>query len=343
MRLVIELADAGLIALPEEGEIAAPSPGIAIVEGEKITVGRAAAAHARLAPRRLHSRFWQEISTEPLGRPFGRRLRSADLAWTHLSELWRETGRGVSSVILALSGGRPEPQLGLILGVAGAAGLPVRGLVDSAVAAAVGQEIDRPVLHLDLDLHRAILTVIQRGPKRREVYVSNGVGLAALHDAWLRFIAGVFLKQTRFDPFHSAASEQDLFDRLPVVLSQLGRRSSTTITLAADGKSFTVEIDRDQLESAVTSRTGEIDELVSSASAHQPSGVLLSARAASVPGLVDHLARATGLEVRELPLAAAADGAHRCFQHILSPGPALPLITDLGSPEIDVLTDRVEA
>ena len=129
MRLAIELADAGLIALPEEGEAAAPSPGIAIVDGETIIVGPEAAARARLTPRRLHTRFWQDISTEALGRPFPRHLRSADLAWNHLSQLWKATGRGVSSVILALSDGRSEDQLGLILGVARSAALPVDGLV----------------------------------------------------------------------------------------------------------------------------------------------------------------------------------------------------------------------
>ncbi len=210
----------------------------------------------------------------------------------------------------------------------------MHGLVDSAVAALVGREIDQPVLHLDLDLHRAILTVIAPGPKRRSVSVSSGVGLAALEDAWLRFIAGRFLKETRFDPFHSAASEQDLFDRLPSILSQLGRRNSTTVTLTADGKPFTVEIERAELETAVAGRTGELDELVTSASSEQPGGVLLSARAANVPGLADRMARVTGLEVGVLGLAAAAAGAQQRCHRIAATGEALPMVIDLGTPGV---------
>jgi hypothetical protein len=329
MRLAIELADAGLIALPEEGEAAAPSPGIAIVDGETIAVGSEAAARARLTPRRLHTRFWQDISTEELGSPFPRQLRSADLAWTHLSEIWRRTGRGVSSVILALSDGRSEDQLGLILGVARSAGLPVDGMVDAAVAASVGRPGDRPFLHLDLELHRAVLTVLEPGPRRLTARISNRIGLAALHDTWLRLIAGLFLKHTRFDPFHSAASEQDLFDRLPSILGQLGRRSTTTVTLAADQKTFSIELERDRVGSAAEAHYHALDELVRSALIHEPDRVLLTARAAAMPGLTDRLAALAELDVIELPLAAAAAGAHQCAHLIVARGEALPLVTDL--------------
>ena len=332
MRLVLELADAGLLALPEEGELAAPSPGIAIVDGETITVGRRAAARARLTPRRLHNRFWKEISTEALGPPFGKRLRSADLAYAHLSEIWRETGRGVGSVILALADGRSEDQLGLILGVARSAGLPVDGLVDAAVAASVGRHGDAELLHIDLELHRAVLTILAPGPRRQASLVSDRVGLVVLHDSWLRAIAGEFLKHTRFDPFHSAASEQALSDRLPEILNQLSRRSSTSVTLIAQEKPFTIELDRDRMESTAKAHFHELDVLVRTALSHRPVGILLTARAAAAPGLADRLAKLTELEVSELPLAAAAAGAHQCAHRIVARGPALPLITDLSEP-----------
>jgi len=332
MRLAIELADAGLIALPEEGEVAAPSPGIAIVDGETITVGSEASARARLTPRRSHTRFWQDISTAALGRPFPRQLRSADLAWTHLSEIWNRTGRGVSSVILALSDGRSEDQLGLILGVARSAGLPVDGLVNAAVAASVGHHGDRPFLHLDLELHRAVLTIGEPGPRRRSAVISDRVGLTVLHDTWLRLAAGLFLKQTRFDPFHSAASEQALFDRLPAILGQLGRRPSTTVTLAADQKTFSIDLGCDLVETAAETHYRAVDELVRSALTHGPDRILLTARAAAMPGLTGRLASLTELEVIELPLAAAAAGAHQRAGRIITRGEALPLVTDLSEP-----------
>lgn len=341
MRLAIELADAGLLALPEEGEAAAPSPGMAIVDGETITIGREAAARARLTPRRLHNRFWHEISTENLGRPFGRRLRSADLAWSHLSELWDETRRGVSSVVLALSGGRSEAQLGLILGVARSAGLPVDGLVDAAVSSSAGRDFDGTIIHLDLELHRAVVSILAPGPRLETVLVSDRVGLAALSDTWLRSTAGLFLKTTRFDPFHSAESEQTLSDLLPAVLDRLGRRSSTTVTLTTDNRPVSIELDRGRVEFAANTHYRIIDDLMRSALIHRPVGLLLTARAAGLPGLGERLSGLTELETSDLGLAAAASGALQHADRIIAPGPSLPLVTDLGhsntEPDEDLL------
>ena len=331
MRLALELADAGLLALPEEGEGAAPSPGLAIIDDETVIVGREAAARARLTPRRLHSRFWLEISTEPLGRPIGRRLRTADLAWSHLDELWRQLGRGVTSVILALPGDRSKAQLGLILGVARSAGLPVDGMVDAAVASVLGHNLTSPVLHLDLELHRTVLTLLEPGPGQRGVVTNDRVGLSGLRDAWLRMIAGVFLKTTRFDPFHSAASEHDLYDRLPSILETLRRRPSTTSSLPAESRSFSIDLTRDQVVSATDKPFAEIDELVrSAATAHRSGKLFLTARAANAPGLADHLAKLTKLDVVELPLAAAAAGVHQAAPKIVARGQVLPFVTELG-------------
>ena len=85
--------------------------------------------------------------------------------------------------------------------------------------------------------------------------------------------------------------------------------------------------------SGADARYAVIDELIRSASAHRPAALLLTARAASAVGLADRLANLTGLEVVELPLAAAAAGAHLAAPKIVAPGPALPFVTDLSESE----------
>ena len=67
--------------------------------------------------------------------------------------------RSLDEVLLALPGSYSHDQLGLILGIARACGLPVRGLVDAAVAASAtrGATGERRI-HLDLELHRAVVT-----------------------------------------------------------------------------------------------------------------------------------------------------------------------------------------
>ena len=57
--------------------------------------------------------------------------------------------------------------------------------------------------------------------------------------------------------------------------------------------------------------------------------VFLSHRAASLPGLADHLSERTGLEIATLHPAAAAAGALAHADTIRAPGPALPFVTRL--------------
>jgi hypothetical protein len=137
MLLALELADAGLIALPSEGEVGAPSPGIAVVDGDTVDTGRSAAARSRTdAPAGPQPLLVGDLHREHRRRLRPDELRTADLAWAHLHRLWKEIGHGVTSVILALPAGTDERRAGLILGVARSAGLPVDGLVEAPVAAA---------------------------------------------------------------------------------------------------------------------------------------------------------------------------------------------------------------
>jgi hypothetical protein len=335
MLLALELADAGLIALPEEGETAAPSPGIAIVDGESIITGRAADAKARLTPRRVHNRFWSEISTEIIGGSFGPNLRTADLAWTHLHQLWQEVGHGVDGVTLVLPGGYDERRISLILGVARSAGLPVDGLVDASVASSIGRVSDGPAIHLDLELHRAVLSIVDPGPRRTMVHLSEGIGLAKLNDLWLRWVAGVFLKTTRYDPLHSARGEQDLADQLPAILGRLATRDSISVSLKMDDTVFTVDLSREAAVTVASNLYAELDPLMDAAGANHPTTLLVSSRAAMAPGLSQRVSHRSGLEATTLPLAAAAAGALDCSSRIRSPGSALPLITDLGNPGVE--------
>ena len=49
-RLALEVNDSGLLVLPEEGEGAPASPGVALVEDGQIRVGRDALSRARHVP-----------------------------------------------------------------------------------------------------------------------------------------------------------------------------------------------------------------------------------------------------------------------------------------------------
>jgi hypothetical protein len=334
--LAVEVNDAGiLVGSDPPGSPAQPSPGYALVDGASLLTGAQAAASARLRPRRVNNRFWCELDTAPLRRPFPSEISHADLAHAHLAGIWDGVGGGAESVILVLPGCHTDHQLGLILGIARACGMPVSGMVDAAVAAAAGGHPGSRLLHVDLHLHRAVLTELRQERKlsRRRVEVSTHTGLASLHDAWAKRIAATFVQRTRFDPLHAATTEQELYRELPALLRRL--RSSESALLEIDGggvKTRAVELTARDLAAATQEAYSGIVQLVRlSKRAGEHATVLLSHRAAGLPDLPEQMAEVADAEVVLLPPDAAVTGALDRRASIQSSGEsvALPFITRL--------------
>lgn len=330
--LALELNDAGLVLLQEGEPRPAPdSPGLALFEGQAVFVGASAAARARRLPRAVHDRFWDPLGTEPLGARFPTGLRHADLAHAQLRALRAALPEPPSEVVVAVPGFWERPALGLLLGVARSAGLPVAGLVDAAVAAAAFFARADELLHLDLTRHRSVLTRLRGGVavERTAVAAAEGSGWAAAERALLEAIARRFVLETRFDPFHSGASEQALQDSLPAWLSEL-RREETCPARVKAGREHTILLSRSALASDLDRLNRTLLGQVAAEAAGRAGVLLVSARAAGLPGLLDRLRRQADLEVIELARDAAVSAALRFRARIVQPGEAVPFVTRLG-------------
>ena len=348
MTVALEIHDAGILVVDEAGTVSDASPGYALYDGGTLITGEAAWRRAREKPRWIHHRFWQDLGTEPLGRPFPRDLSPADLAHAHLSEIWG--GRESTGVLLAVPGSFSSQQLGRLLGIARACGMPVEGLVDSGVAAVVGAAgvPGARLLHLDLQLHRLLLTELDVAVPpsgfeasghtvvRRRLELSDGVGEIALQDAWARKISELFVHATRFDPLHSAATEQALYSSLPAWLDQLSSQEILPIALGPAGAERSIELTRPDIIAAADELYEHFLNLILSL---KPAGdrltVLLSQPTARLPGLEARIAGLRDVTTVRLPAGAAARGALRAREQIRveqDPDAALaplPLITRL--------------
>lgn len=336
--IAIELNDAGIVVAGEEGFLTAPSPGFALLEGSDLLVGDAARLSARLKPRRVNHRFWDQLTVDALPRPFPRSLGHADLVHAHLSAIWnaleRQSADGgkAASVLLAVPGGYSSRQLGLLLGIARACEIPVTGMVDAAVAAVSLGARGKRVLHLDVTLHRVVWTEVESEGEliRGRVEVVDTVGLISLWDSWMRRIADLFVRETRFDPFHQGTSEQLLYDRLPQWLAEIGRRGRTIATLTSGGSERSVELGLENLNSASQAQLEPAIELGRSlAGSGEATSILVTDRVAGIPGLTSKLSSIAedGLEV--LSEGAAARGALLQRQHIDAPGSELTFVSRL--------------
>lgn len=316
--LALELNDAAITAVTPDGPVwPEPDyvPGYATATDGGVLFGCEAWRLSRLQPRRTVNRYWQHMSTEPLTSPVGAFATSADLVHAQLEHLLGMMSTRPSSVICAVPGCWSTEQLGLLLGVAQELALPVRGLVDSAVAATRCEYPGQGLLHLDGTLHEILLTRLDQngrvslGDRGDRQSVVN-VGIEQLERTAASFIAGRFLAATRFDPLHDARSEQTLYDHLYDWLRELQRQPEIGVRIEFGGNEFHATIRNDELAEREANAFEPAARLIrSSLGAGEPVAIQVSHRLAEFPGIVESLARLPQASVFVLEPAAAAWGA----------------------------------
>jgi hypothetical protein len=339
--LALELIDSDLALAVTRGDsidIAPASPGIAVLEDSGTLTGVDAARRIRLKPLLAHTNFWRGLSTDQLTRPSRLARTTADLAFAHATAILSKYQSETGGVLLAVPAGYSREQLGLLLGIVGETGVPVAGLVDAGLAACSIDAAPARVLHLDLELHQALLTVLEasgadKGLKRSRYEIAQRHGLNAIHQSWMQLIAEQFVRKTRFDPLHEASSEQRLVDELPTWIRELTERHTLTISMQFGERQLEVEVERSQFVAAAELHYAELQRLVQDARvAGMPIELRVSQRVAALPGLIDRLAGLRDCQVSVLPHAAAAIGALQYEAAIRRPADSLALVYQLPTP-----------
>jgi hypothetical protein len=340
----IELVDAALVAV-RDGERVAASPGVALVGPSGIEVGAAAAAAQRLQPVLAADRFWTDLVADAFAGSADPPVSHADLACAHLASVWNAVAAPGDEAAFALPGSMRLHQAGLLLGIARSLGVPVAGAVDAAVAACADLPARARVLHLDLQLHQSVLTAMEGESvlRRRRVEIAPRAGLKVMYAAWAQLVSEALVRRTRFDPLHQAASEQQLYERLPGWLETLAGGEAVDVTVESGGGTFGATVRRAQFTLAAEAWYAQLAELVRAGCADGSTATLaLGARAARLPALAERLASMPGVEVTVLPETAAAAGA---ALHAAELAPAQPpsLVTALARRHAAALDARARA
>jgi hypothetical protein len=352
--VAVELNDAGLrtARVAADGRVVVAegeSPGFALLHEGRVLVGVEAAQRHRLSPLHAQNRYWQALATDPL--PWNARgiATTADLAHAHLaSVLAPAVADGARDLVLAVPPGASRDQLGLLVGIANECGVTVRGLVDLGLAACATVTPAPHMLHLDLQLHQASATLVElaraEGLLRRARYeVLPGAGELAFRQAIAQAVATAFVRETRFDPLHEAATEQRLHDRLPGWLDRLETEEEVEARIEFGGLTHGIVLQRAQLAAAVDSLAADVLRLVQSS---RPAGLLLhvciTPRLTRVPGLVARLASLRDCVLVKLEPGAAAAGALQSAAHVMRAADAISLVHRLplqSSPEVLAVTE----
>jgi hypothetical protein len=317
--LGLELCDAGILVAGGEpprllqiDEECLESPGFALPDKKTLTTGIAAERRARLFPRQIMNRFWDSLSTEPLDHPLPTAGNQAEVACIHLAQIWNKARHFGNALVIAVPAGFQRTQLGLLLGMSQELGIPVQGFVSLPVAAAApGPEGLH--LHVDVHLHRFEVSVLKTTDRLefQEALTVNANGLEGLHRLWAQAAAAEFVRMTRFDPFHSAETEQELYRRLPAALAALQHEQATIIAIPAGQSAYSVSLLRGMI---LETARPVYDELIAAvhdaarrgAAPGTAACLQVSQRVARLPGILERLRQMPNSRVVELPVGAAA-------------------------------------
>ena len=252
--LALELNDAGIMAAAKEppellhvdGDDR-ETPGFALPDKEGLLVGKAAEGKAHLHPLQIYNSYWDQLNTEPLERPNIYAQNHAEIAYAHLSHIWKNIKDHGDEVVMAVPGFLQKAQLGLILGITEALSIPLKGMIALSVAAASKHCPGRMLLHLDMHLHRAEISLLEQGDylTQKASITLKDRGLHHLRAEWIKAIAREFVRTTRYDPLHKASSEQELYNRLPGVLAALQRKASEMFEMEVGSETYCVKLTRD--------------------------------------------------------------------------------------------------
>ena len=305
MTSILELNDLEL-TLHKGAEVRYQSPAIAIVRNEELLFGEPAVRLARIHPQQANQQYFNRMNGDPLPQPIQKAANHADLVYLHLKELAERNGE---DTVLAVPGTLNGDQLGVLLGICHEAGVEVSGFVNAAVASLTTTATSEQLTYLDVFLQHMLLSELKVNDEVRHErsFEVRDCGFANLVDGWMNLIADRFVQETRFDPLHTAASEQQLYNQVYEWVLGAHVRSEVAFQVTHNEQQRRVEVPRSQLEQKASQR---IDRLIDALPQRQP--LVLSARAARMPGLTDQLQRA-GFEITLLTADAVASG---CNQHM---------------------------
>jgi hypothetical protein len=305
--------------------VVAQTTGFAVINERSIVLGEPALQQFRLHPRQASNQFWNRLNNDPLPVRGPDTANFADLVYRQFKDLAHQAQIGPGDELhIAVPGTTTSDQLGLLVGIAAEVGVNVTGLIDAAVAASALYSTPEPMLFIDVLLHRAVVTEMSAndGLARQRIHDVAELGLAGLMEAWINVIADRFVRDTRFDPLSIAATDQQLYNQLYGWLAHPARSHDLSVEVDHLGTLRRTDLTFEALTAKVAPRYRTLDHTVASAK------ILLSHRAARLPGLSQHLL-ANAASVKVLDPLAVFNGLAAHQQRVRSDPAALRLVTRL--------------
>ncbi len=277
----LELNDQ-LLLIQAEGEDLHAEPGYAHLTPTGVETGEHARAVAWREPQHSYNQYWCHLNQSSLPAKQDHARHHADIAYVQLQHLWQQAG-SPESLIVMVPGSFSDDQVSLLLGMISALGCETKAVIDSALAACV--QITRNTLLIDMQLHQTVLTVCHPGASALSIVdqeVIPDLGIQQLHNSVARHISNMLIDSYRYDPLHTSAHEQAIFNEMPAWLTRLRWDNEVSGTLSSDQGELTFILRREDVRNLIYERLANLRSFVAK---HSDSEVLLSHAAGLLAGL----------------------------------------------------------
>ena len=315
-RAVLELNDHQL-GLYNHNGLMFSSPGYVLVNGKHIQFGQQAAEQSRLNPLGTNNEFWYRLGMTPLTRPVAHFRHYADVAHGHLMHLAQESGFE-GEIVIAVPASFSREQLAVLTGVLKHSPFTPVAMMDAALVSASHQLASgAELLYVDVQLHQISLTRLHAdgtSVRRDAVSVVPGAGWTGISNILVQTATDAFVAQSRFNPQHSAAWEQQLYNQIPQWLQHFQSGEQELIArIETDKNTVQARISLSDVLDALEPVFQKVAQHTARIISADTMPVLLSGRAAMIPGLqaclqaVNH--RVSPEQLAQLCLRVAANAA----------------------------------
>lgn len=305
--ICIDINDCGLTATDESGrQLGERDPGFAsqTFEGDWL-FGQEARGNARLSPNETAGGFWDRLHLpdDPISERI-KGLSNRDAALEHLSAFCRKRQiRGDAVFVIPTS--FSSAARSILLKIGKDAGLKNCACVDAGLASFL---INRTRLRADtnkvfyLDITRSalyggVVTVSDEIASSESMASDDACGFAMLEEEVFLKSDKVCLEQMKIRPSKKGATEQALFDQIPMALDGLKSNALGRFDINGRQAEMTIEVYEEATKVFFDTLVGFIRNLLQGESGQQePSMILVSHRLSELPGIEDQMKRLPDLQ-----------------------------------------------
>jgi hypothetical protein len=231
--IVIEVNDFQLIV--HDSHSSSESRAYAYITKDQLIFGEDALPNIKLSPDDFYSHFWQRLCYEEINCKNDSIRHFADLAYQQLLKITEKYDSNIPVVFITPSYYK-EQELSLLLGLAQSCNLNTLALVNQDVINIEAVDYMGDYTIGQLGLHNCNLSnlTISKTIKLNEQNIFLELGFIELVWYISNWCNQKFIKHIRFDVFHSAHTEQSLFNQiytLLIKLSNTGQLADTDISI----------------------------------------------------------------------------------------------------------------